>query len=170
MEEIRTNYLYTTKMKMVGFFKTDNIFLDSILSVIGMSIIGYIINYIYDNRVDKLLLNLSFHNIKCIFYKKNVIILEGKKSSTTSAYTHTLSTTASYSSRFKSMWNYIINNIEKNKTIYQIKETTTNYDSNAINRSEKKLTDIFIVFQNKHFLIDDDIYVHSVIERDEGNQ
>ena len=170
MEEIRTNYLYTTKMKMVGFFKTDNIFLDSILSVIGMSIIGYIINYIYDNRVDKLLLNLSFHNIKCIFYKKNVIILEGKKSSTTSAYTHTLSTTASYSSRFKSMWNYIINNIEKNKTIYQIKETSTNYDSNAINRSEKKLTDIFIVFQNKHFLIDDDIYVHSEIERDEGNQ
>ena len=69
MEEIRTNYLYTTKMKMVGFFKTDNIFLDSILSVIGMSIIGYIINYIYDNRVDKLLLNLSFHNIKCIFYR-----------------------------------------------------------------------------------------------------
>ena len=106
--------------------------------------------------------------IKSIFYKRNVVILEGKKSSTTSAYSHTLTTTSSYSARFKAIWNYIINNIEKNKTIYQIKENSTNYDSNDTS-SRKKNLDIFIVSQNKHFFIDDDIYIHSEMEKDEGN-
>ena len=170
MEEIRTNYLYAMKIMILGFFKTDNVIIDSILSVIAMSVVGYIMNYIYDNRVDRLITNLSLDKIKCLFYKKNSIILEGKKSSTTSAYSHTLTTTSSYSARFKALWTYIINNIEKNKTIYQIKETSSNYDSTAKYREDKKHEDIFIVFQNRHFLIDDDIYVHSEIEKDEGNQ
>jgi hypothetical protein len=46
MEEIRTNYLYTMKMKILSFIKTDNVLIDSILSVIAMSVIGFIINYI----------------------------------------------------------------------------------------------------------------------------
>ncbi len=168
MEEIRNNYIYAVKAKVSGFFKTDNVIIDAIISVISMSIIGYIINYIYDNRIDTLITKLNLDNIKCLFYKKNVVILEGKKSSTTSAYSHTLTTTSSYSSRFKAMWVYIINNIETNKTIYQIKETSSNYDSNAKYREDKKNEDIFIVFQNRHFLIDDNIYVHSEIELDEG--
>ena len=167
---MRQNYLYAMKIKVISFFKTDNVIIDSILSVIAMSVIGYIMNYIYDNRLDRLLTNISFNKIKSIFYKRNVVILEGKKSSTTSAYSHTLTTTSSYSARFKAIWNYIINNIEKNKTIYQIKETSSNYDSTAKYREDKKQEDIFIVFQNKHFLIDEDIYVHSEIEKDEGNQ
>ena len=118
---MRLNYLYAMKMKVISFFKTDNVIIDSILSVIAMSVIGYIMNYIYEYRLDRLLTSLSFDKIKCLFYKKNVVILEGKKSSTTSAYSHTLTTTSSYSARFKAIWNYIINNIEKNKTIYQIK-------------------------------------------------
>ena len=67
---MRTNYLYAMKMKVISFFKTDNVIIDSILSVIAMSIIGYIMNYIYDNRLDRLLTNLSFDKIKCLFYKK----------------------------------------------------------------------------------------------------
>jgi hypothetical protein len=47
-----------------------------------------------------------------IFYKKNVIILEGKKSYVTSIYNFTNSTTSSYSDRFKALWYYIINNID----------------------------------------------------------
>lgn len=70
MEEMRLNYLYTMKMKIISFFKTDNVIIDSILSVIAMSVIGYIMNYIYENRLDRLLTNLSFDKIKCLFYKK----------------------------------------------------------------------------------------------------
>jgi ATP-dependent 26S proteasome regulatory subunit len=170
MEEIRNNYIYAVKAKVGGFFKTDNVIIDSILSVIAMSVIGYIMNYIYDNRLDKFITKITISNIKCLFYKKNVVILEGKKCSTTSSYSHTLTTASSYSSRFKAMWSYIINNIENNKTIYQIKETSSNYDSNAKYREDKKQEDIFIVFQNRHFLIDNDIYVHSEVENDETNK
>ena len=42
---------YAMKMKVISFFKTDNVIIDSILSVIAMSVIGYIMNYIYDNRL-----------------------------------------------------------------------------------------------------------------------
>ena len=44
MEEIRNNYIYTVKAKVAGFFKTDNVIIDAIISVISMSVIGYIIN------------------------------------------------------------------------------------------------------------------------------
>ena len=71
MEDMRQNYLYAMKMKVISFFKTDNVIIDSILSVIAMSVIGYIMNYIYDNRLDKLLTNISFNKIKSIFYKRN---------------------------------------------------------------------------------------------------
>ena len=56
MENMRANYLNTVKMKVFHFVKTGNIVLDSILSVIGMTIVGYIINYIYDNRLDEFIM------------------------------------------------------------------------------------------------------------------
>ena len=65
MEEMRLNYLYAMKMKVISFFKTDNVIIDSILSVIAMSVIGYIMNYIYDNRLDKFITKITISNIKC---------------------------------------------------------------------------------------------------------
>ena len=170
MENIRANYLNTVKMKVFHFVKTGNIVLDSILSVIGMTIVGYIINYIYDNRLDELIMRFSYDKIKNIFYKKNVIILEGKKSYVTSVYNFTSSTTSTYSDRFKALWYYIINNIDNNQSIYQIKEILSNYDSNVIykNTTEQKITDIFMVHQDKHFQIDDKIYAYTLTEKEEN--
>ena len=170
MENIRANYLNTVKMKVFHLVKTDNIVLDSILSVIGMTIVGYIINYIYDNRLDELIMRFSYDKIKNLFYKKNVIILEGKKSYVTSVYNFTSSTTSTYSNRFKALWYYIINNIDNNQSIYQIKEILSNYDSNVIykNTTEQKITDIFMVHQDKHFQIDDKIYAYTLTEKEEN--
>ena len=143
---MRANYLNTVKMKVFHFFKTGNIVLDSILSVIGMTIVGYIINYIYDNNFDDFLMSFSYDKIKNLFYKKNVVILEGKKSYVTSIFNFTNSTTAIYSDRFKAIWYYIINNIDNNQSIYQIKEVLSNYDSNVVYKhtAEQKITAIFI--------------------------
>jgi DNA replication protein DnaC len=170
MENMRANYLNTVKMKVFHFFKTGNIVLDSILSVIGMTIVGYIINYIYDNRFDEFLMSFSYDKIKNLFYKKNVIILEGKKSYVTSIYNFTNSTTATYSDRFKAIWYCIINNIDNNQSIYQIKEVLSNYDSNVIYKhtAEQKITDIFMVYQDKHFQIDDKIYAYTLTEKEEN--
>jgi len=170
MENMRANYLNTVKMKVFHFVKTDNIVLDSILSVIGMTIVGYIINYIYDNRFDELLMSFSYDKIKNLFYKKNVIILEGKKSYVTSIYNFSNSTTSTYSDRFKALWYYIINNIDNNQSIYQIKEILSNYDSNVVykNTPEQKITDIFMVYQDKHFQIDNKIYAYTSTEKEEN--
>ena len=167
---MRANYLNTVKMKVFHFFKTGNIVLDSILSVIGMTIVGYIINYIYDNNFDDFLMSFSYDKIKNLFYKKNVVILEGKKSYVTSIFNFTNSTTAIYSDRFKAIWYYIINNIDNNQSIYQIKEVLSNYDSNVVYKhtAEQKITDIFMVYQNKHFQIDDKIYAYTVTETEKN--
>ena len=79
MEEIRTNHLYTMKLKILGFFKTDNVIIDSILSVIAMSVVGYIMNYIYDNRIDNLLTKLTIDNIVHVLKQCGIILLKISK-------------------------------------------------------------------------------------------
>jgi len=164
IEYFKTNYFSSIQLDLFNKIKTGNFIIDSIITTTVMSIIGYGINYIYESRYNKL--PLFTFNIKDLFYTKNVIILEGKRSSTTSAYSIQSTTSAQYSNRFKAMWDYIIQNIDKNKMIYQIKESITSHDSLS-QEKRIKITDIFIVFQNKCFLIDNDIYVYTQVNREE---
>jgi chaperone BCS1 len=164
IEYFKTGYFNSIQLDLFNKIKTGNYIIDSLITTFIMSFIGYIINYIYETRYNKT--SWFQYNIMDIFYKKNIVILEGKRSSTTSAYSIHNTTTAQYSDRFKAIWEYIIEHIDQNKMIYQIKETISTHDS--LNYEKKhKITDIFIVFQNKHFLIDKDIYVFTQVNREE---
>jgi SpoVK/Ycf46/Vps4 family AAA+-type ATPase len=110
---------------------------------------------------------LSFDDIKSLFVKKNTIVIEGKRSSIISNYSLSLNVSSIYSDRFKAMWNYIINNIDKNDSIYRIKEAHSNFQSSNGDDKRKNL-DIFMVYQKKHFIIDDHIYVKADIEQEES--
>ncbi len=165
IEFFRNSYLNSIQMTLFKMIKTDNVIIDSMLSTFLMALIGCFINYVYESRFNKI--NISWRYINDLFYKKNVIILEGKKSFTTSPYAASNLSASSYSDRFKAMWAYIINSIDKNNMIYQIKETITSHDS--FSHEKRKMSDIFIVYQNKHFLIDDDIYVYTQVNREEDN-
>jgi chaperone BCS1 len=99
--------------------------------------------------------------------KKNTIVIEGRKSSIASPYSCNLSITSSYSNRFKAIWHYIISNIEKNNTIYKIKESHTNFQSSEGIENRKQNLDMFMVYQNKHFKIDENIFVKAEIEQEE---
>jgi chaperone BCS1 len=166
IEYFKNSYFSTIQLNLFNMIKTNNVIIDSLLTTLFMSIIGYGINYIYELRfTDFFKFSYSF---KDIFYKKNVIILEGKRCSTTSSYSLSNVTSSQFSNRFKALWNYIIENIEQNKMIYQIKESVSSYDSLCNNNGKGyKVTDIFIVFQNKHFLIDKDIYVYTSVNRED---
>jgi hypothetical protein len=164
IEYLRTNYFNSMQMDLFNKIKTGNYVLDSLITTFIMSVIGYGINYIYELRYTKT--NWFQINLSDLFYTKNVIILEGKRSSTTSAYSLHNTTTSQYSNRFKAIWDYIIQNMDKNKMIYQIKESVSSHDS-LCEGKKHKITDIFIVFQNKHFLIDKDIYVHTTVNRED---
>jgi hypothetical protein len=102
-----------------------------------------------------------------MIFKKNEIVIEGKRSSITSGYSLTLNVSSLYSDRFKALWNYIILNIDKNSSIYRIKEAHSNFQSSE-NDERRKNLDIFMVYQNKHFNLDDDIFVKAEIEQEES--
>jgi hypothetical protein len=166
IEYFKTNYFNTMQIDLFNKVKTGNYIIDSLLTTFIMSVIGYGINYVYESRYNKI--EWNYYNFKDLFYKKNVIILEGKRSSSTSAYNIQTTTTSQYSNRFKAVWDYIIQNIDKNKMIYQIKESISSHDSLSYEK-RLKVTDIFIVFQNKYFLIDKDIYVYTQVNKEEDH-
>ena len=164
---IHANYFNVTKMTIFNYFKTGNPFFDTIISTIIISGFGCIINYIYDNRLDRLLFKLSYNDITNWFLKKNMVIIEGKRSSVVSAFNCALNTSSIYSDRFKAMWGYIINKIDKLHTVYSIKETHSNFQSSSNGDDKRKNLDIFMVYQDKHFEIDEGIFVKSEVEEEE---
>ena len=75
--------------------------------------------------------SFTIDDITTIFYKKNSLVIEGKRSSIVSSYNFTHCESSIYSDRFKAIWHYIINNIENNESIYRIKETHSNFQSSC---------------------------------------
>ena len=167
MSSIQSNYENINRIILFNFFKTGNPVYDAIISTILISFVGYIVNYIYDNQVDKLIFKLNFDDIKQIFFTKNEIVIEGKRSSIVSAYSLAQNVSSLYSGRFKAIWNYIILNIDKNKSIYRIKEAHSNFQSSDGDEKRRNV-DIFMVYQHKHFMIDDNIFVKAEIEQEEN--
>jgi hypothetical protein len=162
---LKTNFNNISMFSFLNYFKTGNHAMDAILSSIIISIFSYILNYIYDYRIDKIFININFDTIKSFFYTKNTIIIEGKNCATTSIYTSTYSVCSLYSQRFKAIIGYIIENIENIENINEIKETHSNIQSSEVGQGKRKCLDIFMVYQAKHFKIDDNIFIQ--VERDQ---
>ena len=172
MNLFKDNYNHISKMLIFSILgiKTGNPIYDAVISTTIISILGFITNYIYENGIIHFLNNFNIDDIKSWFFRKNVIIIEGRKSCITSCYSFSCSVSSIYSDRFKAIWDYIISNIDKNNTIFKIKETHSNFQSSeTIQDEKKKKLDIFMVFQNKHFTIDKNIFVKTEIEKEDSN-
>ena len=154
MDYIDTTKSHVTRMIMFNNIKTGDPIIDAFLTTLILGCFSWLVSWIYDNGIDRHFNNFSFDDIKTYFYKKNSIIIEGKRSSSISSYNASLCVCSAYSDRFKALWNYIIENIEKNKTIYKIKENHTNFQSSkTMYEDSRKNYDMFMVYQNKHFEI-----------------
>jgi len=167
IEQIQNNYKHMVNMSLFNKFKTNDPIVDALLSTFILSFIGYFFTYIYENYVDKYLFSLSYNDVINYFYNKSEIIIEGKRSTSVSIYS-SLNTSSIYSDRFKAIWNYIIENIENNKTIYCLKETHSTFQSSDESSDRRKPLNIFMVSQYKHFIIDKDIYVKASVEQEES--
>ena len=53
MSSIQSNYENINRIILFNFFKTGNPVYDAIISTILISFVGYIVNYIYDNQVER---------------------------------------------------------------------------------------------------------------------
>jgi len=158
---------YVLRIILFNSIKTGDPIIDTIFVTFVLSIFSWIVTWMYDNQIDRIFNNFSFDDIKCLFFKKNTIIIEGTRSSVTSSFTCAYNISSAYSDRFKAIWNYIILNIENNNTIYKIKENHTNYQTSLGNFDDRrKNMDLFMVFQNKHFLLDKNIYVKTDMEQE----
>ena len=117
MSTIHSNFENINRMILFSFLKTGNSVFDAIIPTIIISGLGYLVNYTYDNGIDKIFFKMSFDDFKSMFFTKNTIIIEGRRSSVTSAYSLTHTTSSVYSDRFKAMWDYIISNIDRKSLI-----------------------------------------------------
>lgn len=162
-----STYNDISRLILFNFLKTGNPVYDAIISTFVISLFSFVVNYVYEYGTQHILKNFSLDNFTRWFYKKNMIIIEGRKSSITSNYSLTHSVTSIYSDRFKAIWNYIISNIDTNKTIYVLKESHTNFQSSEqVWDNKRKNLDIFMVHQRKYFKIDEGIFVKAVIEKE----
>lgn len=171
MDYIETTTAHVTRMIMFNTFKTGDPLMDAFLTTTILGCFSWFVSWVYDNGIDMYIRNFSFDNIKSYFWSKNSIIIEGKRSSTISAYNSSLCVCSAYSDRFKALWNYIINNIESNNTIFSIKENHTNFQASRKEKYEdaRKNYDMFMVYQNKHFQIDPNIFVKANIDVENDN-
>jgi len=149
------------KYTILSHLRTGNIIIDTISTTIIISTIGVLLNYLYSIKKTRI-----FNNIKSVFYKRNCIILEGKKCSTISQYTYGQHISISYSNRFKAVLDYIIKNIGNNNSIYQIKEFYHNII--GINKDTKH-GDTLIVNQYKNFSIDNNFFIEIICEKEGDN-
>jgi len=151
---------------MFNFLKTGNPLYDAVISTFAVSLFGFVLNYLYEYGLQNVFNHLSFDHIKSCFYRKNMIVIEGKKSSVTSIYTSIPSVSSIYSNRFKAIWDHIISTIDKNNTIYTIKESHSNFQSSE--NDKRKNLDIFMVHQRRQFNLDRDIFVKTETEQDDN--
>ena len=142
---LTSQYLLSTKMYLLQYFKTDNIVIDTIISAMLMSLITMCINYIRENINIK---QISLYKIFDIFFKKNSIIFEGKTQYITCPYNQYQVVSSLWSNRFKALWEHIIYNIKNNDNVYKIKETNENGKNY-----------LYTVIQIDKFTLDTDIYV-----------
>jgi len=164
---LKTNYNNIAGIQFFNSFKTGNALMDTVLSSFIISLAGWLFSYISMNVTnDEVLQKLtSFNNIRYQLCKKNSIVLDGRKANTVSRFNDNYSISTAYSDGFKAIWEHIMKNIKTNKDIYQIKEIYANYSVSSKNKYTS--TEHFVVFQNKHFQIDKDIYVHTFISNEE---
>jgi hypothetical protein len=165
MDSIESAKSHVTRMILFNTVKTGDPVIDAFLTTFILGCFSWLITWIYDSRLDIYFQNSVLDLLENYFYKKNSIVIEGKRSSVVSSFNNSLNVSSAYSDRFKALWNYIIDNIEKNKTIYKIKEHHTNFQASAeAYEDARKNYDMFMVYQNKHFEIDNHIFVKSNIE------
>ncbi len=163
MTNIYDTFFDSAKYSILTRFRTGNVFYDTIITTTCISLFTYFFNKMYDINHMKF---ISF--IYSLFYKKNCIILEGKKCSVVSNYTYGQQISVSYSDRFKAILDYIVKNIDKNDSIYQIKEFYHNIIDNK-KIGSKTVGDTLIVNQYKKFSIDDKIFYEIICEREDDS-
>jgi len=164
---LTSTYGNISKMTLYNWMKTGNPAYDTISSTLLIGIYGYILNYINNFDILDMLSNITTDTFKSYIWRKNAVIIEGKKISTVCAYNLNPNISAIYSTRFKAVSNHIISNIDKLNTIRQIKETYSTCQATSADSDGNKSHEIFMIDQRTPVKLDENIYVRVEIVKEE---
>lgn len=137
---------------------------DTIFTILLMISIGFITNLLNNINLDIDINNIK-DKLKCLIYKKNILILEGSRC-TSSSYGSIL-VSSTFSDRFKALWENIIQNIDLNTSIYEVKELFRDHESDhndEENVNRRCVTDLFIVSQTKKFIYNKEKEIYAITE------
>jgi len=161
----------SVKISLFSYVKTNNPLIDTIISTILITSFSYLVNLFYGNNIALFFANFGARDkIISIFYKKNTIILEGKRSAVVTQYNSQLTNSSSFTDSFKAVFHNIVHNIEKNDTIYEIKEFFVK-DEYDMSSSHNVNFDGYVISQTKRFWYDKElqIYARTEITKQEMN-
>lgn len=172
--DLNNTPMYNNIFGMIIFdkYKTGNTIIDSIVTAMVLSFVSYFIQLLHKYTMRYMRLDYIFStHLLDWYYKQNIVEYDGKISLSISGY-DTMCETSIFSNRFKAIWEFIIQHIEKNDTIYHIKEYN---NTNGLGSSAEHDLGIYMVVQDNRFLISKEleIYAHTTIvtpsDDNEGN-
>ena len=153
-------------MAFFDHFKTSSPFVNAVITTFGMVFISYIVRTLQEYEFRGY--GFSLVSLKYLLFKKNMVILEGKKSTYSSGYDKHIFSSSLYTDRFNAMWTYIIKNIASNASIYEIKEVPSSNGDTYYEAKGKDIDDfqkdLFIVTQDREFLIDEKLKIYAVTQ------
>ena len=159
METIYSSFKNTIHFAIFNKVKTGNAMIDTVLSTVAFTSMSYAVKIMYEWYP---FWNPVSIDIRSLFFKKNCIIFEGKRSATVT-FNHYPITSTFLSDTFKALWEDIIKSIDSNKTIYEIKELcASNKDCGKNNNNDG--IDLFVVSQRRPFLYNEALQIYAVAD------
>jgi len=164
-DELSRTFTDSIKMSFFSNFKTNNIFIDTILSTLLITFISYLMQKLSFQTPNPLLLK---DQIKSLFFRKYSICFEGRQSFIVSKYEPYPTITACFSDNFKALFYDIIKTTKNNNTVYDIQEYITSSNKRYNNEIE---ADMYIITQTAPILYNKElqIYAYTNVEKEEGD-
>jgi hypothetical protein len=167
MEMFHKTFHDTIKISLFQKMKTGNQIVDTILSTFFFTLMSYIVHIIYKYDFFHDIFNIDFYDgIYSIFFKKNSIMFEGKRCFCISPYSHTPVITSCFTDTFKAIWEDIIQLMDENDSIYQLKELYTSLDkyndSDSVGKDDEN--NMYVVSQANSFLYNKELKIFAKVK------
>lgn len=148
----------TLKMTIFSYFKTENPMINALLSTLFIGLGTYLYQQIFDFRFKKLSIYDIPDFLASWIYPKYSIAFEGKHNCIVAKYEVCPVISVCFSDAFKALLFDIIEGINDNSSIYEIKEYITT------KRFSNKLEDMYIISQRPRFLYNKPLEIYAVLD------
>ena len=180
MEIIHKTFNDSVRVSMFSKLRTNNPVLDTIITTLVLTFMSYIVQFAYQKDFLSTLSEIDWRNnwsekLKSIFYRKNTIIMSGRKNITSSVYGNQRLLLVC-SNSFKAVCQDITDNIYDNPSIREITEyfnmENNNKDQDYDNNDGRNKTSVetaykhnpYIVTQNSHFVFSKKMKIFAMAE------